>query len=307
MADCTDLPFRLVSRRRGLGFAFTEMVSAKSLLRKSRKTLDILKTRPEDKPLGAQILGGEPASMAEAAAFIEELGFDLVDINCGCPVRKVVSNGDGAALLKDPDRAERIFAAVRRATKLPLTVKMRIGFLDGTGQEAAALARRAEAQGVDAITVHGRTQGQGYGGVSDCSAIALVRRSITIPVIGNGDVRSWEDARRLRSATGCAGVMIGRGGLGNPWLYREIEEERPARISLEERKEALLEHFDLEVECQGERQAALNIRRIGAWYVAGLHGAKQLRVALCRSQDCRTARQLIVDFFGTQSMIAVRN
>ena len=289
MADCSDLPFRLVSRRRGLGFAFTEMISAQSLLHGSRKTLEVLKTTPEDRPLGAQLLGKDPAKLAEAAAMLADMGFDLIDLNCGCPVKKVVRNGEGAALLQAPDLAERIFAAMRRAIKLPLTVKMRKGFADESGVEAVELARRAEAQGFDAVTVHGRTQKQGYSGLADYGAVALVRQAVAIPVIGNGDVRAPADALRLKQESGCHGVMVGRGGLGNPWLYREAERARCA---------AVLEHFDLEVRFQGERRAALNFRRIGAWYAAGLPGAKGLRIALCRTMDVRLMRGQLLEFFA---------
>jgi nifR3 family TIM-barrel protein len=304
MADCSDLPMRLVSRRRGLPFAFTEMVSAPSLLRRNRKTLDVLKTVPEDRPLGAQLLGKDPARLAEAAAMLAEMGFDLIDLNFGCPVKKVVSNGEGAALLKSPDLAERIFAAVRRSVKLPLTVKTRKGFADESGLEAVDLARRAQGQGLDAITVHGRTQKQGYGGISDHRAVALVRQAVSIPVIGNGDVRSAVDALRLRQESSCHGVMVGRGGLGNPWLYGQVhrawegEEPGPPLPDLDSRRDALLEHFDLEVEHRGQRQAALNFRRIGAWYTAGLPGAKSFRTGVYATVDVGLIRQMILDFFS---------
>jgi len=304
MADCTDLPFRLVSRRRGLAFAFTEMVSAPSLLHRNRKTLDVLKTVPEDRPLGAQLLGKDPARLAAAAALLAEMGFDLIDLNFGCPVKKVVSNGEGAALLKDPDLAERIFVAVRRAVKLPLTVKTRKGFSDESGVEAVELARRAQAQGLDAITVHGRTQKQMYGGLSDPRAVALVRGAVSIPVIGNGDVRAPEDALRLRGESACHGVMVGRGGLGNPWLYRQVHQAwegaggQPQAPDLDSRRVALLEHFDLEVEHRGERQAALNFRRIGAWYTAGLPGAKAFRTGVYATMDVGLIRRMILDFFA---------
>jgi nifR3 family TIM-barrel protein len=308
MADCTDLPFRLVSRRRGLGFAFTEMVSARSLLSpKNLKTLAVLKTVPEDRPLGAQLLGKDPSRLAAAAALLQDLGFDLVDLNFGCPVKKVVSNGEGAALLKDPDLAEGIFAAVRRAVKVPLTVKTRKGYSDGSGAEAVELARRAEAQGLDAVTVHGRTQKQMYGGTSDHGAVALVRAAVRIPVIGNGDVWTGPDALRLRQQSGCHGVMIGRGGLGNPWLYRQAERAWEGELPVpglpdrSVRRAALLEHFDLEVEHQGERQAALNFRRIGAWYTSGLPGAKAFRTGVYATMDVKLIRRMIEDFFAQNS------
>ncbi|MFA6003429.1 MAG: tRNA-dihydrouridine synthase family protein [Elusimicrobiota bacterium] len=304
MAACTDLPFRLVARRRGLAFAFTEMVSAQSLVRKNPKTLDILRTRPGDRPLGAQLLGRDPAQLAAAAAMIQDMGFDLLDLNFGCPVKKVVSNGEGAALLDEPALAEKIFVAVRKAVKLPLTVKTRKGSRDESGQQAVELALRAEAQGLDAITVHGRTQRQQYGGRSDPGAVAMVCQAVSIPVIGNGDVCCGADAVRLRQQSGCQGVMIGRAGLGNPWLYQDVARSlsgnggMPQAPSAAERRDALLEHFDLEVEIMGQRMAALNMRRFGAWYTAGIPSAKHFRVAMCQTMDTGALRSLIEEFFS---------
>lgn len=304
MAACTDLPFRLIAREKGLAFSFLEMMSAQALVRKNKKTLRLLKTVPEDRPLGAQLLGCDPDNMAAAAVIIESLGFDLLDLNLGCPVRKVTSNGEGSALLKDPDQAERIFDAVRRAVKkIPVTVKMRTGFRDPSGQEAVQLARRAQNSGLAAVTVHGRTQAQGYAGRADYEAIALVKRAVSIPVIGNGDVLSGEDARRLKDVSGCDGIMIGRAGLGNPWIYRNLHQVMsgiggiPYVPTTGERGQTLLRHFDLEVTHLGERLAALNMRRIGYWYTAGLPGAKAFRVGLCATTDVGVIRRMIEDFF----------
>ena len=242
--------------------------------------------------------------MADAAAILEEMGFDLIDLNCGCPVKKVVSNGEGSALLKDPDKAEKLFKKVRAAVKkTPLTVKMRKGFHNPSGEEAVALAVRAEASGFDAVTVHGRTQAQQYGGKADWEAVGKVKRAVKIPVIGNGDVLTPGDARRLIEISGCDAVMIGRGGLGNPWIYRNLEEvldgrrNSPRVPDVTERKETLLRHFDLEIELLGKRQAALNMRRITVWYTQGLPHNKAMRVAVCATMDCADIRRIIADFF----------
>lgn len=297
LAACSDLAFRLVAREKGLAFCFTEMVSAQALVRRNEKTLRLLATVLEDRPLGAQLLGCDPATMAEAAAMLEELGFDLIDLNLGCPVRKVTANGEGSALLKDPGKAEAVFKAVRAAVKkTPVTFKTRKGFDDPSGDEAVALARRAEACGLSAVTIHGRTRQQLYSGRSDYEAIGKVKRAVKIPVIGNGDVVTPDDAKRIREISGCDAIMIGRAGLGNPWVYRNLEGD-PYAPSVDERRDALLRHLDLSVLHSGERQAAVNMRRVAAWYTFGLPNAKALRAEVCKTLDAALIRRMLADFF----------
>lgn len=305
LAACSDLPFRLIAREKGLGYCFLEMVSAQSLVRDNGKTLRLLQTAPEDRPLGAQLLGCDPDIMAEAARVVEERGFDALDLNLGCPVKKVVGNGEGSALLADPDKAEKVFKAVKNALKrIPVTVKMRKGFKDESGDEAVELAKRAEAQGFAAVTVHGRTQAQQYAGRADYEAIAKVKRAVKIPVIGNGDVLTPADARRLFEVSGCDGIMIGRGGLGNPWIYKNLDRGIAGNAeayvpTVPERKETLLKHFALERSLLGDRQAALNMRRITVWYTQGLPHNKVMRVGVCSTMDCELISRLIADFFDS--------
>lgn len=300
MAGCTDLAFRLVSRRRGMEFSFLEMVSANGLMHDSGHTADLMKTVPEDRPLGAQLVGCEPDVMAAAASRIEEMGFDLLDLNLGCPVRKVTSQGAGAALLKDPAQAEQLFKRVVGAVKnIPVTIKVRKGYEDDSGQEAVEIAKAAEASGICAITVHGRTRAQGYTGKADWEAIGKVKRAVGIPVIGNGDVLSSTDAKKLYEISGCDGIMIGRGGLGNPWIFgairAELYEGRPfVPPTLEEKRQTVLEHLELEVQFEGEERALFHMRRIGAWYIAGVPNAAQWRGELNRAQTIQQLRDVLI-------------
>ena len=315
MAACTDLPFRLIARTvGGLEFAFTEMVSAHALISKNGKTLSLLRTVEGDRPLGCQLVGCDPDILAAAAPIVEEMGYDILDLNLGCPVPKITGGGEGAgsALLCRPFKAEAIFHKVAAALKrIPLTVKMRIGFNDPSGAEAVEIARRAEGAGVAALAVHGRTRAQKYSGSADYLAIGRVKAAVGIPVFGNGDVRTGEDARRLKSVSGCDGVMIGRGGLGNPWIYREVAaalrgEAAPPPPTFEMRRAVLLRHLELELEHQGERLALLHMRRIAAWYIAGVPGAVAFRDHICRAQTLQAMRELVRDFPAPRATTASR-
>ncbi len=305
MAGCTDLAFRLVAREYGMEFAFLEMVSADALVRKNEKTLTLLKTVEKDKPLGAQLVGCNPDTMGEAAAMIEDMGFDLLDINCGCPVPKITGPGGGSALLIEPEKTKKIFeAVVKNIKKIPVTVKMRKGYSDPSGDEAVRMAKIAEDAGMCAVTVHGRTRAQGYSGTADWEAIGKVKRALKIPVLGNGDVLTAADAQKLMDVSGCDGVMIGRGGLGNPWIYKSIETSlngdnpNPVEPTLEEKRAAALKHFTLEVETEGERLALLKFRRIACWYFKEMPGSAIFR-AKVQAIETEAEMRAAIEAFGT--------
>jgi nifR3 family TIM-barrel protein len=261
-----------------------------------------MKTVPEDRPLGAQLVGCRAESMGRAAAMVEAMGYDLLDLNLGCPVPKIAGQGAGSALLARPDECRDIFTAVvKNVKKIPVTVKMRLGVSDGSGAEAARVAKIAEDCGVSAVSVHGRTRVQGYSGSADYHAIARVKQAVSIPVIGNGDVCSGEDARRMLGITGCDGVMIGRGGLGNPWIFKSVEAvlrgEAPLpEASPAEKKRALLRHFELELMHRDERTALFYMRRIACWYFKGLPGVAEFRGLINVSDSVEGVRGLIEDF-----------
>lgn len=302
MAGCTDLAYRLISRAYGMGFCFLEMVSAESLTRGNEGANELMKTVPEDKPLGAQLMGCRPEAMAQGAQMIESMGYDLLDLNLGCPAPKVAGKGSGSALLANPDLAKQIFTAVIKSVKkIPVTVKMRLGVEDASGKEAVQIAKIAETCGIDAVTVHGRTRVQGYSGKADYEAIARVKEAVKIPVIGNGDVLSGEDAQKMLKITGCDGVMIGRGGLGNPWIFKSVENVLEGQSPLpepshEEKKKALLKHFDLELTHRPEKMALLHMRRIGCWYFKNLPGVAEFRGAVNTCQTVTGMRELIENF-----------
>ncbi len=305
MAACTDLAYRLISREYGLEFCFLEMVAAESLIRDNRATQELMKTIPQDKPLGAQLVGCRAEAMGEAAGIVESLGYDLLDLNLGCPVPKVAGKGAGSALLARPDECRAIFTAVtKNVKKIPVTVKMRLGVSDASGNEAARVAKIAEECGITAVSVHGRTRVQGYSGSADHHAIRRVKEAVNIPVIGNGDVLNGHDAQRMLDITGCDGVMIGRGGLGNPWIFKSVENVIAGKGALPEpssddKKKALLRHMELELLYREERTVLVYMRRIAAWYFKGLAGAVEFRGKLNVTQTIPQIRELILNFSST--------
>ncbi|MBR5908828.1 MAG: tRNA dihydrouridine synthase DusB [Schwartzia sp.] len=289
MAGVTDTPYRILAREMGCAMAFAEMVSVLGIRFRNEKTLTMLKSVPEERPLAMQLFGAQPESVAEAAAYVENLGCaDVIDFNMGCPAPKIVKNGAGSALLRDPERAGRIMEALVRATRLPVTIKMRIGW-DSENINAIDMARRAEAAGVAAIAVHGRTREQYYKGHADWSVIADVKREVKIPVIANGDIRTTDDLSRIFRETECDGVMIGRAAQGNPWIFRTFRSfwetgVEPAPPTVKERGDLLLRHLEMLIRYKGDYIGAREMRKHATWYTKGMTGGGELREAFNRAE-----------------------
>ncbi len=303
MAGVTDRTCRRICADFGVGLSYTEMVSSRGLYYKDPKTRILLEHSPEEGLVAAQLFGNEPEVMALAARQTEE-GFApaMIDINMGCPVRKIVQNGDGSALMKDPALARKVAAAVVRATRLPVTVKIRLGW-DESSKNAVEFAEGLEDAGVAAITVHGRTREQMYTGRADWSGIAAVKRALSIPVIGNGDVTSATSAKQLLEETGCDGVMVGRGMMGNPWLLREIDAylktgELLPPPDVSERMRVLRLHAQGLLEDKGPRLGVLELRKWVPWYLKGLPHSAAVREAVNRATNADEIFDLLDRFFN---------
>lgn len=283
MAGVTDLPFRLLAKEMGCGLVYSEMVSDKGLIYDNVHTKKMLAIDERERPVALQIFGSEPESMGQAAKIVAATGVDVIDINMGCPTPKIVKNGEGSALMRKPDLACRIIAAVVKAAgDIPVTVKFRKGW-DDKSVNAVQIARLAEAAGASAVSVHGRTREQFYSGQADWNIIREVKQAVKIPVTGNGDIRTPEDARRMLTETGCDGIMIGRGAQGNPWLFRQVVDYLTAGEilpppTLNERIDMLLRHLDMLVDHKGEYVGIREMRSHAAWYTKGLHSSAELRL-----------------------------
>lgn len=281
MAGVTDLPFRLLCREQGAGLLCMEMVSAKAILYNNRNTEQLLTIHPDEKPVSLQLFGSDPKIMSEMAKRIEERPFAILDINMGCPVPKVVKNGEGSALMKEPKLVYEIVSAIVKAIEKPVTVKIRKGF-DDDHVNAVEIAKIIEEAGASAVAVHGRTREQYYSGNADWDIIRQVKEAVSIPVIGNGDVTSPQKAAALQEQTGCDGVMIARGAEGNPWIFSEmIEYEKtgvvPPRPDKDEVRKMMLRHARLQLDYKGEYQGIREMRKHVAWYTKGISGAARLR------------------------------
>ena len=281
MAGVTDLPFRLLCKEQGAGLLCMEMVSAKAIQYNNKNTKALLEIHPEEQPVSLQLFGSDPDIISEIAKRIEELPFAILDINMGCPVPKIVKNGEGSALMNQPKLVHEIVSKTARSIQKPVTVKIRKGF-DDTSINAVEIAKIIEDAGGAAVAVHGRTREQYYAGKADWDIIRQVKEAISIPVIGNGDVVSGESALSMMRETGCDGVMIGRGAQGNPWIFSELRayEETgaiPKRPSMEELKSMMLRHARLQMEYKGEYLGIREMRKHVSWYTTGLPNSAKLR------------------------------
>jgi len=302
MAGVTDRDFRLLVRRiGGVGVVSMEFVSSKAIVSGNKKTRELMYFAAEERPLAIQIYGSDPATMCEAARVVEELGADVCDINMGCPANKVLKGCAGAALMGDLDLAERIVCTVREAIRIPLTVKFRLG-LDDCRRNYLELGRICEANGVAAVAMHARTARQMFDGRSDWSHLARLKEALSIPVIGNGDVREPEDALRMLAETGCDGVMVGRGATRNPWIFRQIAARlagsRTSEPTLTDRRDLILEHFRMVVEREPTRYALHKLRKFTGWYTHGLPNGRKLRQAINQISDVESFLVTVESFLA---------
>ena len=301
MAGVTDLPFRLLCKEQGAGLLCMEMVSAKAIMYNNKNTEALMEIHPEEMPVSLQLFGSDPDIISEMAKRIEERPFAILDINMGCPMPKIVNNGEGSALMKNPALIGEIVRKTAKAIQKPVTVKIRKGF-DDEHINAVEIAKIVEDAGAAAITVHGRTREQYYTGSADWDIIARVKEAVSIPVIGNGDVRDVQSARKMLDETGCDGIMIGRAAQGNPWIFRQItryleDGRETARVTPQEMKEVILRHADLQLAVKGEYTGIREMRKHVSWYTTGLPHSARFRQQVNEMQTMEQLRESVEMLF----------
>jgi tRNA-dihydrouridine synthase B len=304
MSGVTDMPFRRLVKGFGAGLVVSEMIASEAMIRENRRTLQMARNSAEEQPMAVQLAGCEPGVMAEAAKLNEDRGAALIDINMGCPVKKVVNGYAGSALMREIDKATRIIEATVKAVKLPVTLKMRTGW-DDNSRNAPELARIAEQAGVRMISVHGRTRCQLYNGTADWRFIRQVKQAVSIPVVANGDITSIADVTTCLAESGADGVMIGRGSYGRPWFLRQVSDflktgTASAEPSLAEQRRILLEHLEAMLEHYGVAIGLRIARKHIAWYSKGLPGSAEFRAAINQTETPIAVRALIDDFYLPQ-------
>ena len=296
MAGVTDLPFRLLLKEQGAGLVCSEMVSAKAIYYNNKNTEPLMMVDEKERPFSLQLFGSDPELMAEMVRKIEDRPFDIIDINMGCPVPKVVNNGEGSALMKQPLLAGKIIEAMAKATEKPVTVKIRKGF-DDEHVNAVEMAHIAQESGAAAVAVHGRTREQYYHGKADWDIIRQVKEAVNIPVIGNGDINSSEAAKEIQKQTGCDGIMVARGLQGNPWLIGQILYGTP-KPSIEEVVEMILRHAKMQLEFSGEYLGIRQMRKHVAWYTTGYPGSSKLRGMVNQVESMEELEQLLETYIN---------
>ncbi len=301
MAGVTDLPFRLLCKEQGCGLVCTEMVSAKAILYKNRNTNALLEVKDQERPVSVQLFGSDPDILGRIAHQIEDGPFDIIDLNMGCPVPKVVNNQEGSALMKNPKLVEQILSSMVKAVKKPVTVKFRKGF-DEDHVNAVEIAKIAESCGVAAVAVHGRTREQFYSGKADWDIIRKVKEAVKIPVIGNGDIFTPEDAKAMMDRTGCDGLMVARGAKGNPWIFSRINHyldtgELLPPPGLEEIKRMIIRHGELQMKIKGEVIGMREMRKHMAWYTSGLPHSAAVRNEINQVETLEGLKKLMDERF----------